>query len=91
MNSDLKPDPFHVETHFRLKEWLPMWTIYRPTTKDLPGKWVARMFITLPESKSTNLMIVGDSLEEVRGQLPPGLFRLGRDQDDDPVIEEVWI
>ena len=86
-----KPDPEHVEIHFFYRKWLPMWTIYRPTTTDYPGKWLARMFFTLPESKPTSVLIVGDSLEEVRARLPPGLFNLNRDENDDPVIEETWI
>lgn len=86
-----KPDPEHVEIHFFYQKWLPMWTIYRPTTKDYPGKWLARMFVTIPKSQPTDILIVGDSLEEVRAKLPPGLFKLARHENDDPVIEEVWM
>lgn len=87
----LKPKKHHIEQHFGLQYHLPMWTIYRPTTKDYPGMWVGRMFLTLPESSATDLLITGSTLEEVRQQLPPGLVNLGRDDEDDPVIEEVWL
>jgi len=83
--------PFNLEGYFALQHRLPMWTIYRPITKDYPGKWLARLFLTMPEEKPTRLLIVGDSLEEVRRKLPPGLAKLSRDENDDPVIEEVWL
>ena len=33
----------------------------------------------------------GATLEEVRRRLPPGLYNIGRYQDDEPQIKEVWI
>jgi hypothetical protein len=89
MNS--KPKHYHVEQQWALRESLPMWTVYRPTTSDLPGLWVARMHISLPTPQLTGLAIMGATLEEVRQQLPPGLTNIGRKPADDPVIEEVWL
>ena len=39
----------------------------------------------------TNDMIVGPSLEFVRGMLPRGLFNLGREPNDEPQIVETWV
>lgn len=70
---------------------LPMWVVCRPTVSDYPGKWTARMWRTLPEPMSTQFLLMHDTLEDLRGLLPPGLARLERNPDDDPVIEETWI
>ncbi len=87
----LKPKKYHIEQQFALEDRLPMWTIYRPTTKDYEGIWVGRMYLTIPEPSATKLLIAGSTLEEVRQQLPPGLINIGRSDEDDPVIEEVWL
>jgi len=86
-----RPKKHHVEQQYALQDQLPMWTIYRPTTKDYNGIWVGRMFLTLPEPHATDLLVAGASLEEVRQQLPPGLINIGRNDEDDPVIEETWL
>ena len=77
--------------HYRLWNRLPQWVIYRPTTADYSGRWVARMHVTLPVHRATRFVITHDSLEELRATLPPGLYCIGRDPEDAPVIEEVWI
>lgn len=78
-----------VHQHYR--EQLPMWVVYRPTTRDFPGEWVMRMHLTLPQPKPTSVLIVADTLEAARERLPPGLVMLARDPGDDPTIEEVWL
>lgn len=90
-SKNLRPKKHHIEMHYKQLEYLPMWTICRPTTKDFPGHWTARMHLSLPNPKATDLLIVGETLDEVRRQLPPGLTSIGRQLNDDPVIEEVWI
>jgi hypothetical protein len=85
------PSEEHVLANFNARDNLPMWVIYRPTTLDFPGKWLARMFLTIPSSGPTDHLIVGASLEEIRARLPHGLTNLGRMLGDDPVIEEVWV
>lgn len=80
-----------AKLHFSFQERLPMWVVYRPTTSDHPGHWCCRMHLTLPAHSSTGTYLLGDSLEQIRAQLPPGLTCLGRQDDDEPVIEEVWL
>jgi hypothetical protein len=77
--------------HFHIRNKLPMWIIYRPTTKDFPGRWVGRLHITLPRTYPTNVAVFGDTLDEVRNKLPKGLRMLSRSSEDFPVIEEVWL
>ncbi|MFA5053174.1 MAG: hypothetical protein WC565_03910 [Parcubacteria group bacterium] len=70
-----------------------LYVIYRPVTKDHPGKWVVRRWhVSLscgirPEANCT----LYDSLDAARGSLPPGLGRAARDEGDDDCIEETWI
>ncbi len=87
----MEPNPNHVNAHWMLRHKVPMWTVYRPTTKDYPGKWVARMHLSVPAHTATNHLILGDTLEDVRDQLPPDLYRINRMEGDDEVIEEVWL
>ena len=68
-----------------------MWVIYRPTTRDYPGEWVIRMHLTLPVHLITSIVVTHPTLEAARDDLPPGLTNIGRQPDDDPVIEEVWL
>lgn len=77
--------------HDKLRARLPMWAIYNQTTREYPGLWVARMHVILPESKPTRFVMTHDSLEEIRGILPPGLTRLARNSLDVPEIVETWI
>lgn len=66
---------------------MPMVVVYcRP--RDYPNSYVARVF---NGNRPTNVVIVKDSLAEIRGALPDGMIRLGRDANDDPVIVETWI
>ena len=68
-----------------------MWIVCNATTQDFPGQWVARMHLALPTPTPTDLVIIGNSKEEVRQQLPEGLTNIGRQPDDASVIAEVWI
>ncbi len=85
------PDGYLTRLHYRLRDRLPMWTIYDATTREYPGKWVARMHVTLPEARPTRFVMTHDSLEEVRGLLPPGLSCLTRNPSDPPEIVETWL
>lgn len=77
---------------------LSIWTIYRKP-KDHPDKYVGRMFSIEPHNtipvvyaaKPTRYILLGDSLDEVRNQLPLGLFNLGRQPGDDTIIVESWV
>jgi hypothetical protein len=70
---------------------LIIWTITH-NTKDFGDKWVARP--TIVPNEHPNMedgYLIADTLEELRDKLPPGLSRLQRDPNDDPVIVEVWL
>jgi hypothetical protein len=75
-----------------MNDLLELWTVYDHPV-DCPGNWVARKWVVGPGGKSeaTSDCIVSDTLEDLRDALPPGLYRLPRDPDDDPVIVETWL
>jgi hypothetical protein len=87
----LVPLEHFAKLHVRLQARLPLWVIYRPTTREYPGAWVARMHVTLPQAKPTRFVMTHQTVEELRQLLPPGLTCLGRYPEDPPEIEEVWI
>lgn len=71
---------------------LEFWTIYeRPS--DHPDKFVVRRC----EVKAPGLIVhdahctTHDTLEAARAAVPPGLYNLGRQPGDDPVIKETWL
>ena len=67
-----------------------MWTIYDHPT-DFPMEFVARkVTVTHMGPIPSDELITGGTLEEVRDQLPPGLWCQPCDPDDDPCIVETW-
>jgi hypothetical protein len=68
---------------------LLVWTVCE-NPSDNPGKFTARPHSTRANAPC-DFVLVSDTLDAVRGLLPPGLVRLPRDTSDDPVIVETWI
>jgi len=66
---------------------LPIITVYYNPT-DYPDKYIARLFLT---DKLTNLIVMGDTLEEIRKVIPSHMTRLAPTKRDHPVIVEVWL
>ena len=69
---------------------LPMIVISRPT-KDHPGKWLVRLWYSLPSPTASDICFAADSHEKARDLVPAYMTMLARDPNDDPVIEEVWL
>jgi len=64
-------------------------------TKDYGQRFVVRVHrvikgTTEPRADAEPLA-VAETLEQARHALPDGLFNLGRDPQDDPVIVESWV
>jgi len=67
---------------------LRIWTIY-DNPDDYPGQFVARLFLG---EQPTDSVIVSDDLQTLRNVLRrQALYRLPRQEDDDPVIVETWL
>ena len=79
--------------HWRLRERLPMWIVYRPDKPPsaYPGLWVARMHVMLPAPKPTRFVITHPGLSDLREALPPGVVRMERHAEDAPEIVEMWL
>jgi hypothetical protein len=71
------------------------WVIYR-NPSDYPGKFVVRewtiAFGDNPEpTPSATVTAIKDTIDEARTFVPNGYVNIGRMQNDDPAIFEVWI
>jgi len=66
---------------------LAIWVVYQ-NPRDRPGKCIARKWLN---DQPTDEVLVAATLDELRAMLPPGLTRLGRRMEDDPVIVETWL
>ena len=72
---------------------LAIWTIYDSPT-DYPGLFVARLFLICKgelEPVCTSKLFLSETLDGVRRQLPPGLYRMPRSPSDEPAIVEIWL
>lgn len=65
----------------------PIWVIY-DSPVDLPGRFVARKWLL---DKPTAELLQGQTLDELREKLPPGLTMIPRDPADGPKIVESWL
>ena len=64
-----------------------MWVVYEEPPA-FPNQYVARRYRSYVE---TGEYVVGDTLNDVRAKLPPGLMRIERSHQDDPMVRESWI
>ncbi|MFL6717225.1 MAG: hypothetical protein ACJ8G3_16285 [Burkholderiaceae bacterium] len=64
-----------------------MWVVYEEPPA-FPNQYVARRYRSYVE---TGEYVVGDTLNDVRAKLPPGLMRIERSNQDDPMVRESWI
>jgi hypothetical protein len=93
----MRPEPVRIGSpryfwrlHWRLRDRLPMWIVYRPTTEEYPGLWVARMHVLRPKSRPTRFVMTHPALSDLRDMLPPDVTRVARQEADAPQIEELW-
>ncbi len=68
---------------------LQFYVIYRHPS-DYPQCYVCRIHHSDGTIEPTPFA-VGDTLEGVRSKLPAFRFNLGRDEEDDPAIVEMWV
>jgi hypothetical protein len=57
-------------------------------TIDIPKKYVARLFDL---DKPTDIVVIKDTLEELRSIIPSELTRIERHQNDHPTVVEIWL
>ena len=77
--------------HRRYQENLPMWTIFNKQNRHFPGLFVCRLFLTLPQSMETEILVRAVDLKEIRDLFCVDLICLPRHTEDEPDIIETWI
>ena len=55
---------------------------------DYPNNYVARVW---DANRPTRLIVLADTLDEIRAKIPPVMKRLPKAPQDDAVIVEVWM
>lgn len=88
---DILADSFAEDLDLLDISKFPLISVYL-NPKDYPGKFVARLFdIQAGHVCITRYIMISDSLEDIRNEMPAGLYRLDRTQDDDLELLEVWV
>lgn len=65
-----------AELHAQHRESFPHWVVLGPGTTDLPGAFLARLWVGLPDPRPTSAVVRAGTLDEIRVLLPPGLFKV---------------
>ncbi|MFL1449166.1 hypothetical protein ACI77O_12295 [Pseudomonas tritici] len=71
-------------------EQYSIWVVYDHPI-EYPDKFVGRRWEVKPEHGPTEDILLADSVDALRQQLPAGLIRLPRNVADNPSIVETWI
>lgn len=82
-------DAIDIHNHCMQNGDLLIWTL-TVNTSDYPHHVVARPHNILLQA-SYRVVLLADSLDEMRKCLPPNLHRFPRSASDAPVIVETWI
>lgn len=70
---------------------LPMIVVYEHPL-DFPDSYVARVFnVSKSAVQPTDMIMLGATLEDIRGGIPDGFFRMERCAMDDWQIVESWV
>lgn len=64
-----------------------LWTVYEKPA-DYPAQWVARRHTLVGPTAAAVFAL---SLDAVCEKLPPGLYCIPRQPDDEPCIVETWL
>jgi hypothetical protein len=72
-------------------ECVTIWTVYQHPC-DYPGWWVLRGYDVIPGALQPHeAFFTAQTLEEIRGKVPPASLCIGRQPDDHPAIYECWV
>jgi hypothetical protein len=72
------------------KDNLVLFTVY-DHPRDHPNSFVVRRYIVNNGESIPDEIRLADTLIGARDLLPPGVYNLGREPADDPVIVETWV
>lgn len=89
---DIIVDSFIYDLDIYEMTSMPIITVYKNSTKDYPGKFVARLFMIEPgEVRYTRYIMLSDDLAKIRREIPPNMTRMLPHSNDDPVVLETWL
>jgi len=89
---DIIVDSFIHDLDLGSMTLMPIITIYKNTTKDYPGKYVARLFDIRPgEVLYTRYIMLADTVTKIRKEIPRNMTMFMPQENDDPVVLETWI
>ena len=87
VNTDIVMDSF-LDVNLSQLCRVPIITVYK-NTSDYPDKYVARLWDI--HNRPTKFVMLKDSVEGIRDNIPKIMVRLERNTEDDPVIVETWL
>lgn len=91
MDDDEKPDKIAPDFyHVDFSDMTLPIIVVTKDTKDYPNKVVGRVWEGA-KGLPTNLVVMRDTLDELRFTIPPNFMRIDRSPKDDPVIVETWL
>lgn len=88
---DIQIDSFIADIDISSISKMPLITVYQNTTKDYPGKFVARLFDIRPgEVRYTRYIMLAENLQQIHEDIPKHMTRFAPQSTDDPVVLETW-
>lgn len=74
------------------ESFMDQYVVYK-NPRDYPGKFVVRHWAIMKGGniQKGDCLAVSESKESALESIPPGLYKLPRQPNDDPAIVEVWI
>ena len=89
---DIQIDSFTQDIDLSSISKMPIITIYKNTTIDYPGKFVARLFDIRPgEVRSTRYIMLSEHIHEIHEGIPKYMSKVKPQITDDPVVLETWL
>lgn len=89
---DIQIDSFVEDIDLNLISKMPIISVYRNTTKDYPGKFVARLYDIRPgEVRYTRYIMLADHIRNIHEGIPSYMTRIEPQPTDDPVVLESWL
>lgn len=89
---DIQIDSFIEDINLSSISKMPIITVYENTTRDYPGKFVARLFDIRPgEVRYTRYIMLADQLQQIHEGIPKFMTRIEPQSTDDPVVLESWL
>lgn len=89
---DILIDSFFKDINLSTITKFPIITIYKNSTKDYQGKYVARLYDIRPgEVRYTRYIMLAEEISDIYKGIPTYMNRVAPQSTDDPVVLESWL